>query len=233
MEKRSWIQRIWTEYDKRWAFIATVVYIALVIGTTAYRAAPGLYVDELFLRKRGDALIGGDGARISMTRGDDEADFTYRFYGGERTAHMTVTPEVITDDERIGEQIHVQFSDGTSVDATRHKNRLVDEEGLPLYLGNRFVLDSYHPGKPEITEAMYRLYRGDFESRGAWQMVFFSVISYALAFATWMWPDKVAFFGRRWQFDGEPELSDAGLAMQQLGGVLLAVMAVVVLFIPV
>ena len=71
------------------------------------------------------------------------------------------------------------------------------------------------------------------EHRGeAWIVVLY-ILLYALGAATILWPEKLAFLGHRWRFASEPELSDAGLAMELLGGVIIIIMSIVMLFAPV
>jgi len=71
------------------------------------------------------------------------------------------------------------------------------------------------------------------EHRGeAWIVVLY-ILFYALGAATILWPEKLAFLGHRWRFATEPELSDAGLAMELLGGVIIIIMSIVMLFAPV
>ena len=57
------------------------------------------------------------------------------------------------------------------------------------------------------------------------------VFVYLAGAALFLWPERIAFFGSRWMYRSEPELSDAGLMWEQFGGLLLMGAAVVTLFL--
>lgn len=69
------------------------------------------------------------------------------------------------------------------------------------------------------------------QSRGHASVFFLSLI-YFLGAACYLWPEEMAFFGSRWQYRYEPELSDAGLFMAKLGAVLLMIFGAAILFLP-
>lgn len=61
---------------------------------------------------------------------------------------------------------------------------------------------------------------------------FFLSLLYFLGVAQFLWPQQLAFFGSRWQYRYEPELSDAGLAMTKFSAVLVMLISVFPLFLP-
>ena len=68
--------------------------------------------------------------------------------------------------------------------------------------------------------------------RGEISVIFLYALIYLLGAAQFLWPQKLAFLGSRWKFQTEPELSDAGLFMAQLGGIIVMVAGIVLLFAP-
>lgn len=67
--------------------------------------------------------------------------------------------------------------------------------------------------------------------RGDIAVIFLYAFIYLLGAANFLWPEQLAFFGHRWQYRNEPELSDEGLFMAMLGAIVIMAMAVVILFI--
>lgn len=67
--------------------------------------------------------------------------------------------------------------------------------------------------------------------RGSAAAVMLYAFVYAVGAATLLWPDQLAFFGSRWQYRSEPELSDAGRFAMQAGGVATMILGIAVLFI--
>lgn len=69
------------------------------------------------------------------------------------------------------------------------------------------------------------------ESRGE-AVVFFLSLVYFLGVAQLLWPEEMAFFGSRWQYRYEPELSDAGLFMSRISATIIMIFGAVVLYLP-
>jgi len=69
------------------------------------------------------------------------------------------------------------------------------------------------------------------ESRGH-AVAFFVSLLYFLGAAQFLWPEQLAFFGSRWQYRYEPELSDAGLAMARFSAVFIMFISIIPLFLP-
>ena len=63
-------------------------------------------------------------------------------------------------------------------------------------------------------------------------VVFFTSLLYFLGLAQYLWPEQMAFFGSRWQYRYEPELSDSGLVMAKFSGILIMVIFAGILFLP-
>ena len=83
-----------------------------------------------------------------------------------------------------------------------------------------------------MVSALVKVTKGEVEQRGHMSLVVAYTFFYALGTAILLWPEKMAFLGNRWRYRYEPELSDDGLVMELLGGVIVICMAVVTLFLP-
>ena len=86
--------------------------------------------------------------------------------------------------------------------------------------------------KSGLVQAMVKVAEGNVEQRGHLLLAVAYTFLYALGTAILLWPQKMAFLGNRWRYRSEPELSDEGLVMEMLGGVVIICMAVVTLFLP-
>lgn len=77
---------------------------------------------------------------------------------------------------------------------------------------------------------MLSIAEGEIERRGhpAWLVLYTFV--YAMGALGFLFPEKMAFFGLRWKFKSEPELSDEGLLMTQISNLSLMALSVFILF---
>jgi len=82
-----------------------------------------------------------------------------------------------------------------------------------------------------VAAFLIRMTKNEPDRRGHIEAVFLYALVYLLGAANFLWPEKLAFFGSRWQFRNEPELSDEGLFMMQLGSVVSMVLGIILLFI--
>ena len=112
---------------------------------------------------------------------------------------------------------------------------LVDSEGLPL-AWNQGITVSVGGEEPPtnpyaLADALYGMYAGATEPRGEWGMVWIYALLYWMGLTAILWPEETHFLLSRWAYRNA-ELSDAGMAMQRLGGGVAMVASVVVLFLP-
>ena len=114
-------------------------------------------------------------------------------------------------------------------------NLFVNENGE--YLMNAHDLPSMHwsgnvwYNRSSVASHLINIARGETVRRGQIGGVLLYAFVYLLGAAGFLWPQELAFFGSRWKFQTEPELSEAGLFMAKLGAVLSMAMGVAVLFI--
>ena len=128
------------------------------------------------------------------------------------------------------------IKDGITLDSEKHQNKLyVNEKGE--YLMNPTSLFMISDGQGYISKAglvqtLVKVVEGKVEQRGHLSLAAAYIFFYVLGTAILLWPEKMAFLGNRWRYRSEPELSDEGLVMEMLGGVVIICMAVVILFLP-
>lgn len=77
---------------------------------------------------------------------------------------------------------------------------------------------------------MLRVLEGETEQRGNLFCVLFFAFFYWFGALPVLFPEQAAFFGSRWKYNSEPELSEAGRFMTQAGGAVTMILSVVFLF---
>lgn len=134
------------------------------------------------------------------------------------------------------EQKTVQLYDGIRLTQEDfNHNLLVNEDGE--YLLNAHdasmiqVSSSVWKDRASVATMLVRLSDGYSDRRGHIGVVFMYAFIYWLGAVQLLWPQQLAFFGHRWQYRNEPELSDEGLFMYQLGAVIVMIMGIATMFI--
>ena len=120
-------------------------------------------------------------------------------------------------------------------------------EAVYLNESGEYLLDSHTLGKIAtatsggyssidrrgLTHFLVRIGSGAIERRSETMdmQIFLSVLLYAAGALQLFLPQELAFFGSRWLFRNEPELSDSGRAAMLIGGGVVMVFAIIILFI--
>ena len=125
---------------------------------------------------------------------------------------------------------------GITLSSENYQNTLyVNEKGEYLLNPDSLFMIPSGDGyisRSGLVRALVQIAESEVEQRGHLSFVVLYIIFYALGAATLLWPEKMAFLGHRWRYYSEPELSDAGLMMELIGGVIIIVMSVILLFQP-
>lgn len=136
------------------------------------------------------------------------------------------------------EPTFVMLSNGTAIDLHVNDSQTiyVNEQGEALL--NADALFSF-PGdewsgdfnKYSYISLLLRAVNDDISARGHF-VCFLMSLFYFLGLAQFLFPEELAFFGSRWQYRYEPELSDEGMIMAKLGGILIMLLSAGMLFAP-
>ena len=160
----------------------------------------------------------------AIERAENGARFTGEVAGEALDAQLT------QNDGRIRVEMGENVVEGYPSDGG-----LVDDEGLPLAWSQGITVsagDEEPPVHPYVlADALYGMYAGATEPRGEWGMVWIYALLYWMGLAAILWPEETHFLFSRWAYRNA-ELSDAGIAMQRLGGGVAMAASVVVLFLP-
>ena len=209
---------------RKWLLIGVVVFVALAAAGVYCNARQGVWLDGAFYAQTSEGTFAAGGDRIAIERTENGARFTGEVDGAALKAQLTQTDGLVRVE--MGEDVVEGYpSDGG----------LVDDEGLPLAWSQGITVsagDEEPPVHPYVlADALYGMYAGATEPRGEWGMVWIYALLYWMGLAAILWPEETHFLFSRWAYRNA-ELSDAGMAMQRLGGGVAMVASVVVLFLP-
>ena len=209
---------------RKWLLIGVVVFVALAAAGVYCNARQGVWLDGAFYAQTSEGTFAAGGDRIAIERAENGARFTGEVAGEALDAQLT------QNDGRIRVEMGENVVEGYPSDGG-----LVDDEGLPLAWSQGITVsagDEEPPVHPYVlADALYGMYAGATEPRGEWGMVWIYALLYWMGLTAILWPEETHFLLSRWAYRNA-ELSDAGMAMQRLGGGVAMVASVVVLFLP-
>lgn len=209
---------------RKWLLIGVVVFVALAAAGVYCNARQGVWLDGAFYAQTSEGTFAAGGDRIAIERTENGARFTGEVAGAALKAQLTQTDGLVRVE--MGEDV---------VEGHPANGGLVDSEGLPL-AWNQGITVSVGGEEPPtnpyaLADALYGMYAGATEPRGEWGMVWIYALLYWMGLTAILWPEETHFLLSRWAYRNA-ELSDAGMAMQRLGGGVAMVASVVVLFLP-
>ena len=209
---------------RKWLLIGVVVFVALAAAGVYCNARQGVWLDGAFYAQTSEGTFAAGDDRIAIERTENGARFTGEVDGAALKAQLTQTDGLVRVE--MGEDV---------VEGYPANGGLVDSEGLPL-AWNQGITVSVGGEEPPtnpyaLADALYGMYAGATEPRGEWGMVWIYALLYWMGLAAILWPEETHFLLSRWAYRNA-ELSDAGIAMQRLGGGVAMAASVVVLFLP-
>ena len=209
---------------RKWLLIGVVVFVALAAAGVYCNARQGVWLDGAFYAQTSEGTFAAGDDRIAIERTENGARFTGEVDGAALKAQLTQTDGLVRVE--MGEDV---------VEGYPANGGLVDSEGLPL-AWNQGITVSVGGEEPPtnpyaLADALYGMYAGATEPRGEWGMVWIYAFLYWMGLTAILWPEETHFLLSRWAYRNA-ELSDAGMAMQRLGGGVAMVASVVVLFLP-
>ena len=209
---------------RKWLVIGVAVFVALAVAGVYCNARQGVWLDGAFYAQTSEGTFAAGDDRIAIERTENGARFTGEVDGAALKAQLTQTDGLVRVE--MGEDV---------VEGYPANGGLVDSEGLPL-AWNQGITVSVGGEEPPtnpyaLADALYGMYAGATEPRGEWGMVWIYAFLYWMGLTAILRPEETHFLLSRWAYRNA-ELSDAGMAMQRLGGGVTMVASVVVLFLP-
>ena len=207
---------------RKWLLIGVVVFVALAAAGVYCNARQGVWLDGAFYAQTSEGTFAAGGDRIAIERTENGARFTGEVDGAALKAQLTQTDGLVRVE--MGEDVVEGYpANGGLVD----RLPLAWNQGITVSVGGEEP-----PTNPyALADALYGMYAGATEPRGEWGMVWIYALLYWMGLTAILWPEETHFLLSRWAYRNA-ELSDAGMAMQRLGGGVTMVASVVVLFLP-
>lgn len=203
--------------------ILAVVFLALVVGACWRNLRKGVSVDDKFYYKVSDTRYRrGKDDEIRLHKNGDETEFQLRLNGREQSVKMLWSDNAVT----------FTYEDGTVVSGIWNGQALCDENGIPfLNMRVEFVDGkSVYDAKMGVSNSLCRISQGVTEFRGSIVGILVGVAACLGGVWTLMFPNETHFFLLKWAYK-EPELSESGLFFQRLGGGILLVVGIVIMYI--
>lgn len=128
-----------------------------------------------------------------------------------------------------GDSVTISFPDGPSWTGFWDGENFTDSEGFLIGWWAEIRLYT-EDGQPEPGDADYcqplnKVYFGQEETISAWYILGAGVLVYILGVVTVLYPDKVHFLFSKWAYNN-PELSDAGILAERIGGVVVLILGI-------
>ena len=209
------------ELNKRNRIIIALFLLAVAASAVGlyFVIQKGVYVgDDFYHRAAGNRYVYNNGNYI---RQKSDREFEVAGNGQKRSA--------VCDTD--GNHICVQF-EAEKVEGDWDGENIVTKDGSPAGL-DEFQI-TFNGEKPKISDAAYAtaiaqiVYR-DTTSRMHWASIIVGWVCFALGAVAIVNPNFSAFFLERWKYDQEPELSDIGVWIERIGGVICIVIGIVLM----
>lgn len=190
---------------------AVLVAIVSLLSGWYYTLRKGVYVGDDFYYKVSDMKYKKDQSNYIERISD--SDFALVSDTGEKTVSLKFHNDLATFDFSDGKSVEGYFDDATG--------NLRDKEGMPIGWDSIQILVGDEPKK--ISDRTYcvplfQIYFNKGETRGSWYLQILGIILYILGIITVLYPNEIHFFLSSWKYD-YPELSESGLLMERIGGI--------------
>lgn len=215
---------------KKKIILLALVFVLLAIPAAWLQLRDGVVLDGRFFARKTEQLYVNGKDSVAIRPTGDGAEI-----------------RIVLDQEQLDVKLTIQnqkysfaYADGRTVEgyAGRWMDELVDADGAPIWLEDSIVVVVNNERAPSaltreysLSNILYHMVEGICEQRGHGLVIVMAMLIYALGIASFFWPEEVHFFGHRWQY-ANAELSDEGIAVQKVSGVVCAIVGVVLLYAP-
>lgn len=200
------------------AVVIAVAIVSVLVGWY-FTLRKGIYVGEKFYYKISENRYERNSSDY-IERVTD-SDFKIVSDGGSRT--VTVKAD--------GDLLNFVFPDGTSLTGVWNGTYLMDLDGLPIGWNQVQILANNEAAEISDTtycQALCRIYYDCGETISEWYINLVGMMIYSLGIVTVLYPHKVHFFLIGWRYNN-PKLSDMGRLSEQIGGVVIGVIGILVM----
>jgi len=204
----------------RWILILIAGVAILAAVFSGWRnLRKGFFLGNDFFYRVDDSLYQKNSMNYIRTAPEDDSiGFTIFLNGKEQSATL----------QKQGDMVSITYDDGTVIKGIWNGQWFSDAEtGLPMEFGEDTVIvtagnepfSTLQLGKPAISNALCRIAWSDLEQRGDIFLLLIGGLLYALGAVSFLCPNEAHFFLRRWAYQ-KAELSESGILMEKIGGIL-------------
>ena len=215
---------------KKKIILLALVFVLLAVPAGWLQLKNGVMMDGRFFAQKNENLYVHGKDSVSISRNADGAQISIVLDGEQLNAALAIENDFYS----------FAYEDGRVVEGYAGKwlDELVDADGAPIWMDDSVIVVVGNEPEPSIltreyslSNILYHMVEGICEQRGHALVLVCALLIYALGIASIFWPEEVHFFGSRWAYS-HTELSDAGIAVQQISGVACAIVGVGLLYAP-
>lgn len=225
----KWLQD--TEIRKR-AMLLTVILVVFGGLGLWKNLGRGIYMGDVFLQQKSGVLYRSKGNEISMEKEDTGADFDITLKDTSQSARLDWSGK---------NHAVITFEDGNVVEGDWESSwggdgELIDEEGFPIWVSDDMAIsfddDFSSISYGTLGAVLCRMFYGSTETRGSLWIVLVSAVIYIIGALSFLFPNAMHFGFFGWMYE-KPQLSEEGIALEQIGAVILMLVGIGVMFYPV
>lgn len=209
-----------------WIAVSVLVVLSLLSGWLYLR--PGIYVDGSFLYRNSADSYHRQQDEIRMYKEDAATRFEVIWKGQENAATLVWGEQT----QNSGTQVCVTFQDGSIIEGIWKGDTLTDADGRDLSFPAEIVVTTNGERPPMSNMAwsktFCRLSLGDTETRGSILFIFIGTVAYVLGSLGFLFPNKMFFFLRSWQFE-KAELSYERIGMVKASSIAVMVFGEIII----
>ena len=211
---------------KKFLWIAVLVWTVLTLLGGCFFLRPGIYVQDDFLYRTSPGCYRSWWNEIRSCQERDAIKFEAVWHGQQTTALLVWHGE---DSNGRGQRVSVSFQNEIVVEGIWNGAGLLEEDGF-FKQEVTIIVNQQLPPPTEIewSRIFCRIASEKEETRGHAAFLVFGTVAYVMGALGFLFPDKMHFFMRRWQYE-QPELSDMGRAAEKTGSILVMIIGGIVL----
>ena len=198
---------------------AVLIAVVSLLAGWYFTLRKGVYVGDDFYYKVSDMKYQKNESNYIERISDSE--FKLMADSGEKTVSLQFHNDLATFNFSGGKSYEGYFDEAT--ETFRNK------EGMIIGWDSIQIVGGDEPKKVSdrtYCEPLLRIYFDKDETRGSWYLQILGIILYILGIITVLYPNEVHFFLNSWKYD-YPELSESGLLMERVGGIVECLIGIV------
>lgn len=218
------------KYNKSKMFLtsALILFAALLISGYRICLRKGVDIGDDYFYKVSNEVYKADNHNYLELKNQKGIENAVIVLDGEKQ-----TAQLFWD----GRNVEITYSDGTIVNGTWGNDGLFDEEGVPIIYSEHYAdnyVDIGTDGKPKevrkvvLSEALSRISQAAVGTRGSAGFMLLGTVLYVLGILIIKNPEASFFFLNKWRYR-EAELSEAGKAVERIGGIVVMIVGAVFL----